>query len=404
MLTAVEFEAIDVPGNATPDPSLRSYEVELVERWQALESQAELAAWDDLAAQAIEPNHFFSSGAVLAAMRHLRPAGEPAFLVVRAKNLRAPNRPAIWCGFFPLVRFRSYRGVWIPNLRLLKHDYCFLRVPLVRADCVTEVLRVVFEWLEASGYALVELGDQTGEGAYADALRTLLRQPGRNAWLASSQQRALLRRAATTETEPRLDISSRRLKELRRQERRLREQGELAIESLSPHAKLAEVELAIAEFLQLERAGWKGAQGTAMACRPADRDFFAGLVRAAWRAGQLRMITMRLDGRPIAMKCNFVALPGSFAFKIAYAEELAHYSPGVLLELENMRRLHSDARVQWMDSCAAPGHPMLEHLWKDHRRIESWILPLGNWGRFVAITLSVLQRARRKLQAKTRSR
>jgi CelD/BcsL family acetyltransferase involved in cellulose biosynthesis len=104
---------------------------------------------------------------------------------------------------------------------------------------------------------------------------------------------------------------------------------------------------------------------------------------------------MRLSGRPVAMKCNFIAAPGSFAFKIAYAEELEKYSPGVLLELENIRRLHTEPRVQWMDSCAAPGHPMIEHLWREHRLIQSWIIPLNARGRLATATLSLLQRLRR---------
>jgi CelD/BcsL family acetyltransferase involved in cellulose biosynthesis len=95
------------------------------------------------------------------------------------------------------------------------------------------------------------------------------------------------------------------------------------------------------------------------------------------------------------MKCNFVAPPGAFAFKIAYAEELAAHSPGVLLELENIRRIHGEPHVQWMDSCAAPGHPMIERLWKEHRAVQSWVLPLGTRGRIATATLSLLWRARR---------
>jgi len=365
----------------------RTYTVEVVERWQDLEAQ--VAAWDELAGTAVEPNPFFSAGAVLAAMRHLRPEGEPAFLVVRGSDASSPGKAPIWCGFFPFFRHRTYRGLPIRNLRLLKHDYCFLRVPLVRAACAEDVLARVFTWLDASGSAIVELGDQAGEGAYADALGALLRRRALNAPSSSSHARALLLRSDTADAYLSEAVSGGKLKELRRQQRRLSEKGELKIESLEP---TGDVETAITEFLALERAGWKGAQGTAMSCRPADREFFADLVRGAFNAGRLQMITMRLDGRPVAMKCNLLAPPGSFSFKIAYAEELAQYSPGVLLELENIRRLHAEARVQWMDSCAVPGHPMIERLWKEQRLIQSWVIPLGPFGRLATTVLALGQR------------
>ena len=363
----------------------QTYTVDVVERWQDLESQ--VAAWDELADTAVEPNHFFSAAPVLAAMRHLRPEGKPAFLIVRRRD--APGKAPIWCGFFPFFRHRTYRGLPMRNLRLLKHDYCFLRVPLVRAGCEADVLEQVFAWLDASGVAIVELGDQTGEGAYAEALAALLRRRGLNAPASSSHARAILRRGDSADAYLRGAVSGGKLKELRRQQRRLGEKGELQVDSLAPDG---DVEAAIAEFLVLERAGWKGAQGTAMSCRPADREFFAELVRRAFGAGRLQMITMRLDGRPIAMKCNLLAPPGAFAFKIAYSEELSQYSPGVLLELENIRRLHEEARVQWMDSCAVPGHPMIERLWKEQRLIQSWVLPLGPMGRLATTMLALAQR------------
>jgi hypothetical protein len=385
-------EAVAVSGELRKSQPARAYTLQVVERWQDLESQ--VAAWDDLADNAVEPNHFFSASAVLAAMRHLQLEGEPAFVVVHATCPESRSDQPIWCGFFPFFRYRSYHGVLVRNLRLLKHDYCFLRVPLLRTGCVDEVLGLVFDWLDAANAAIVELGDQTGDGAYATALATLLRQRGRGAWLSSSHQRALCLRMDSDATYLRRSVSGGRLKELRRQERRLGEKDELRFEDLSPRGDL---DTAIAEFLELEKAGWKGPEGTAMSCRQAHREFFIEVAQAAWRSDRLRMLTLRLGGRPVAMKCNFLAPPGSFAFKIAYAEELSQYSPGVLLEVNNIRRLHAEPGIQWMDSCAAPGHPMIEHLWKDRRLIQSWVIPLGSFGGFVTATMRVLRWLRRTL-------
>ena len=77
------------------------------------------------------------------------------------------------------------------------------------------------------------------------------------------------------------------------------------------------------------------------------------------------------------MKCNLRCGAGAVAFKIAYDEAFARFSPGVLLELEHIRRLHEPGAPAWMDSGAAPNHPMIDHLWRDRRSIEALVVPAG---------------------------
>ena len=76
----------------------------------------------------------------------------------------------------------------------------------------------------------------------------------------------------------------------------------------------------------------------------------------------------------MAMKCSLSAGKGLFALKIAYDEQWAKYSPGVLLELENIRVQHFEARHKWMDSCAQPDHPMINHLWGERRLIQHLLI------------------------------
>ncbi|HEV2668965.1 MAG TPA: GNAT family N-acetyltransferase, partial [Blastocatellia bacterium] len=100
---------------------------------------------------------------------------------------------------------------------------------------------------------------------------------------------------------------------------------------------------------------------------------------------------------------NFLSGQGSFAFKIAFDEEYARYSPGVLLELENIRRLHAQSKVKWMDSCAATSHPMFDRLLPDRRTIQDVVIgagkPLGDW---VVAATPLLRLLNRKLRRKFR--
>ncbi|MBK8375584.1 MAG: hypothetical protein IPL18_12200 [Sphingomonadales bacterium] len=59
---------------------------------------------------------------------------------------------------------------------------------------------------------------------------------------------------------------------------------------------------------------------------------------------------------------DLLCLPGSFSFKTAFDEDHARFSPGVLLQIENLKLLEK-AGLDWCDSCAAQDHPMIDSLW-----------------------------------------
>jgi hypothetical protein len=122
------------------------------------------------------------------------------------------------------------------------------------------------------------------------------------------------------------------------------------------------------------------------------------------------MLGLCLNSRPIALQCNFLAGPGAFAFKVAFDEAYGHASPGVLLEVENVRRVHELPEVRWMDSCAGAGPSAVKELWAGRRVLETLLvatgpapgpftvaaLPLLGWLRRQAAALTGLVRPRRK--------
>jgi hypothetical protein len=94
-------------------------------------------------------------------------------------------------------------------------------------------------------------------------------------------------------------------------------------------------------------------------------------MRGAARRRRLERLSIALDGRPIAMLASFVTPPGAFGFKTAFDERFARFSPGVLLQLENLAMLERPG-IDWSDSCAAADHPMIDHLWRERRAI-GWV-------------------------------
>jgi CelD/BcsL family acetyltransferase involved in cellulose biosynthesis len=147
----------------------------------------------------------------------------------------------------------------------------------------------------------------------------------------------------------------------RRKARRLAAEGAIGYRTLSDGDDAAPW---IADFMAVEASGWKGRSGTAMGVEQPRRDFLVAACHAAHARGQLHMVALEVDGRPIAMKCNFTSGPMAFTFKIAYDEAWSRHSPGVLLELFQMRTLrHTHPHLQAVDSCTVADNTMFPNVW-----------------------------------------
>jgi CelD/BcsL family acetyltransferase involved in cellulose biosynthesis len=364
-------ERAQAPAWAAP-PDERAYRVVVVQSAAGLADHA--GAWNDLARASAAPNPFHESWFLLPALDAFAGSSHLLFLLVYADVESAP--PEL-CGFFPFERVARYRGLPLPHLRLWRPVHAYLGTPLVRRGCVHGVLAAAHDWLatDRRGCAVVEWGWIATDGDFLPALHRLQERRGLRALDMLTESRALLRRSGDGARYLAEAISPKSRKELRRLERRLAETGQLSCDALEPED---DVERWIADFLALEASGWKGRNGSALGSRPESRRFFVRAASEAARRGRLEMLALRLDGRPVAMRCAFGAGEGSFAFKIAYDETLARYSPGLLLEIEHLKRFHDHPAAAWMDSCAKPDHFMAERLWRDRRTL---VTRLGATGR-----------------------
>ena len=162
-------------------------------------------------------------------------------------------------------------------------------------------------------------------------------------------------------------------KELRRQANRLAELGEVKFRRWKASEP---IEPWIDAFLDLEARGWKGRAGSALASHSDTAAWFRAILTAAGEAGKLDMRALDLDERPLAMLINFIAAPGGFSFKTAFDEDYARFSPGVLLQQVNLDLL-DDPHIAWVDSCAAPGHPMIDSVWRERRALVWVNVPLS---------------------------
>src|SRR5437588_11552386 len=318
-------------------------------------------AWEDLAEEAIEANPFYESWMLIPALRGI--ATGKNVRVVLIMNL--DDGEPILCGVFPVEIKAKYKGLPVANFSLWQHIYCALCTPLIRIGCARECLDAFLDWLAFEcGSPLMEFNFVSGEGPFHELLSERLVERGYSSLVSETFERAVFRPMRTADEYLHAALSSRHRKDMRRKQKRLSEIGTVSFDQLESHR---DAEQWFEEFLALEASSWKGKQGGAFACDEANRNYFVTIASAALERGALLMSAMRIDGRPIAQKFSFVTGSASFAFKIAYDELYAHFSPGMLLEVENIRRLHDRPDIEWMDSCAAPVH-FINRIWHDRRK------------------------------------
>jgi hypothetical protein len=110
----------------------------------------------------------------------------------------------------------------------------------------------------------------------------------------------------------------------------------------------ADVERAYEEFLEVEAAGWKGAEGSRSALRFDERlgPFYRQFMCRLAARGRAEINLLRLGQRPIAGQCVFSTSDTYYVLKIGYDESFREFSPGVALMEHLFRRAGSAAAAK----------------------------------------------------------
>jgi len=315
--------------------------------------------WRDLAVNAVEPNVFYAPAMLLPALRAFA-AERPEIAVVRDGAGRL-------IGLAPVAPQKGYSRLPVRYLATWMHKHCFFAAPLVRRGFEEEFFGALFDLIERRG-AFLRLRHLDAEGPLHAAAAAVAKQTGRISSPSAGYARAMLAAPWTTDDYIKISLNGKRRKELRRLRARLEDEGSVQFEASCPGDDL---EAWAEEFLALEASGWKGRRGTAMRQDPASARFFIEAVQHASSVGDVRFFRLKLSARPLAAGVNFQSGAVSFAFKIAYDEAFARFSPGVMLEIEIMQAMEGSPGLSLIDSCAKNQHPMIDRLWRGRRAIAA---------------------------------
>lgn len=342
-----------------------------LESWKTLFGAAFVTQWNALAGDCAEPNAFCESWFLAPALRQFDVPGHVKIFTIWQSGAL--------CGLMPVATIPRYGRWFLPHVQNWLHHNAFLGAPLVRAGYETAFWRVFLKHMDDQpGRALfVHLNGLPADGRLAAALTQIAQEQGRRFGCVERKSRAFLQSDLSPQAYYEEAVRAKKRKELRRQKNRLSEEGVLTFMRSEGDEGL---EAWTDEFLTLEKRGWKGQNGSALGCANATRNLFIEVLKGAAFAGKLERLELRLDGKPLAMLVNFLCAPGSFSFKTAFDEDYARFSPGVMLQIENLALLERSS-IGWCDSCAAEDHPMIDSLWMGRRIVGRYSIAIGGAGR-----------------------
>jgi CelD/BcsL family acetyltransferase involved in cellulose biosynthesis len=324
--------------------------------------ELELDRWRALAAAAIEPNPFFEPEYVLAQARALDAVGEVALAVVTDGDA--------WIGCMPVRRHRGWHRIPIASVSTWRGCEALpslVGTPLLSTpDAATPLIRGL---VATAGSAFAALEWLVADGPAWESISHSIAQSGLRCIEFERFERALLVRR------PQDDYFERSMKGkhrgvMRRRWKKLDAElgGEPVVVDVTGDPA------AIEELIEIEGASKLAAGGMVLKSDPAYEVFFREMCAGFAALGRLELHALRFGDRTLAVRCNLLADPGIFYFKVAYDETFAQFSPGIRLEVESFHRFHDRPRSEWVDSCSDPTNETMNRLLPERRELVTLVL------------------------------
>ena len=116
----------------------------------------------------------------------------------------------------------------------------------------------------------------------------------------------------------------------------------------------------------------------------------------------MRFWQIKHDGKAITSLFGMVEGDRAWIVKIAHDEAFAKFSPGVLLVLDATQSLFVEGGVKLVDSCAIPGHPMIDRIWRDRIAMADILIAPAHVSRakFKTVGLVLLAHVKLRVAAK----
>jgi len=314
-MTVTENRADPHPASAPLVAAAHRGGVEVIERWAD--------QWRDLCNQAAADQPFYRPEWIAAHIRAFTPQAKIVLLTVTCE--------AKLLFVLPLLQeWAFFSGVPVRKLRAPVNSHS-CRFDAVRHSSSQGDAAVAAAWnyLQSSrDWDLLEIQD-VPEGATVSALALAASGKGSPAVQVPNLTNPYVPVPSDPAGLKKLPINARLRGKLRSIRREVDSQGGL---------KFLRVEKSdqslLDRFYELEAAGWKGREGSAIACHPNIRQFYDEISKSAERYGYLCMYTLEFNGQLLAAHFGLMHRGRYFSPKVAYNENLPQYAGGHLIVSE----------------------------------------------------------------------
>jgi tetratricopeptide (TPR) repeat protein len=325
--------------------------------------------WKLLTERAVEPNVFLEPAFVLPSIR----ASESNR---RAILIWSEDSPRRLMGLFPVTIVLNHSSLPYPVLAIWGHSEALVGTPLVDRENPEGIIEAFLDNVAGSANLpkIIVLRHIVETGLFSTGLTRVISKCGDRFAMYGRHERAYL--APTDDRNSYLEhaIKAWKRSQLRRLRQRLRETGHVDVSTTTTSPA---IESALDDYLALEASGWKGRAGTAIAAHPKLRGFVEASVAGLATEGKVRIDRLLVNNRAIAAAITLRKRNKAWYWKMSYDEAYRRFSPGVLLTLELTKSLLADSTLVSVDSLTIPGHPMIDHMWRERLAVAHCIVGVG---------------------------
>lgn len=317
--------------------------------------------WDDLVRRA-SSNVFMNP----AALQAVSDTGFAKILTMLAWEEGAGPRRLVgaWA-----LQLRKAAPLLPAVLEALPYNYAFLSSPVVDPAFADEAIPAFFAAIEDSAELpkVVSLNSFDAEYPSHAAMMKMFSRRGIEPLLLAETARPFV----TREFGVKKSGSTR--KKLRQDWNRLSSLGAVdVLNSRNPK----DVAQAFETFLAMEKASWKGEQGTALLSDSHDAVFVRRLLHNLAARGDASVALLRVDGAAIAAQVLMYGGSTAYTWKTAYDARFSKYSPGTLLVDRITEELFAGPDIQAINSCAAEDS-FMGQLWAGRRAMVDMLFDIG---------------------------
>lgn len=280
-------------------------------------------AWRTLCDEAVDDQPFYRPEWIAAHIRAFTPQARVLLLTVSFEGKLRFVLPL-------LQEWSVFSGVPLRKLRGPVNSHS-CRFDAVRQSGPDGDAAVVAAWnylKDLPGWDLLELSDVL-EGGTISALALAASNSGNHTAQVPQRHNPYVPIPSDPAGLQKLPLNKKLRSQLRSIRRELEKKGQLKLQ------RVCDADRAVLDgFYELESAGWKGTEGSAIACNPRIRQFYDEISLAAQRFGYLCIYSLELNGELLASHLGLAHRGRYFSPKIAYNEKFPQYAPGHLIVSE----------------------------------------------------------------------